>query len=242
MKRPTRHAGLLAAALVLAALLGTACTTRVIDSGGRVAMDSVTASGSGTVHAAPDQADMSFGVTRSNSNAKAALDAASATATQIASALEKAGLDKKDIQTQNVSVYPEYGNSTSSKPTITGYTANITVQATVRDIGKLGDVINAANSAGSDSIGGPSFTLSDDSALRGQAIGKAVADARVRAEAMAKAAGKTVGDVLSISESSVSVPGPVYGRSATDSAKGGVPISPGELDVTAEVTVVYELN
>jgi uncharacterized protein YggE len=237
MRRRTPLVVLLVIALTLSALLVAGCSSAAAPG---AAKDSVTASGSGTVHAAPDEADMTFGVTTSNANAKAALNGASKAASELSAALEKAGIAKEDIQTQNVSVYPDYANN-SSRPTITGYTASISVQATVRDIGKLGDVINAANSAGSDSISGPSFTISDDSALYGQAIEKAVADARKRAEAMAKAAGKTVGTVLSISEAPVAVsPGPFY--DVARAAQASVPISLGQLDVTANVTVVYELK
>lgn len=231
--------------LVLALALGAASAagcTKVVTAPAGVAANTVTASGDGTVHAVPDQAVMSFGVTATNTNAKAALNAVSKGAEQITSALEKTGIAKKDVQTQNVSVYPNMSNGKSANPTVTGYTANITVQATVRDIGTLGDVINAANSAGADSIGGPTFTLSDDSADHSKAIDKAYADARKRAEAMAKAAGRTVGGVVSMSEPTVAQ-GVRYVAAAMDQAAGvNVPISPGQLDVTANVTVVFELK
>ncbi len=241
MNRRTPLAVLAVTALALTALLASGCTTGAVSAS--APRNTVTAAGSGTVHAAPDQADMSFGVSRSNANAKSALAAASKAAEEITAALVKAGVAKEDIQTQNVSVYPNYDNN-SSRPNITGYTAGISVVAKVRDIGTLGDVINAANSAGSDSVSGPSFTISDDSALHSQAIDKAVADARTRAEAMAKAAGKTVGGVVSISEVPVtSAPGPMYdGARLAGKAAFDVPISLGQLDVTAEVTVVYELR
>lgn len=239
MSRHPAYPVLALVALVLVTLLAAGCTT--VAAPGSAAANTVTASGSGTVHAAPDQADMSFGVTSSDANAKTALGNASKAAEQLTAALVKVGIAKEDIQTQNVSVYPNYANN-SSKPTITGYTASLDIQATVRDIGTLGDVINAANNAGSDSLSGPSFTISDDSGLHAQAIDKAVADARTRAEAMAKAAGKTVGAVVSISESTVSTsPGPMFDRAAA-TAGSAVPISLGQLDVTADVTVVYELK
>lgn len=236
--RRTSFAVLVVAALAAVAFASAGCTT--VASSGAAVPNTVTASGTGTVHAAPDEADMSFGVTSSNANAKSALGAASKDAEKLTAALVKAGIAKEDIQTQNVSVYPNYANR-SSKPTITGYTASLDIQAAVRDIGTLGDVINAANNAGSDSLSGPSFTISDKSALHSQAIEKAVADARTRAEAMAKAAGKTVGAVVSISESTASNnPGPLFASRMT--AEASVPISLGQLDVTTDVTVVYELK
>jgi len=231
---------LVVTALTLGALLVAGCTSGGSTSAAAPAK-TVTASGSGTVHATPDQADMSFGVSATNANAKKALDAASKAVAKVTTALEKAGIAKEDVQTQNVSVSPNYDYN-AAKPTITGYSANITVQVTVKDIGKLGDVISAANAAGADNIQGPSFTLSDDSDLHGQAIDKAVADAKKRAEAMAKAAGKTVGDVVSITEASSVSPGPLYEGDVARAAGASVPISLGQLDVVAEVTVIYELK
>lgn len=212
------------ALVALAALVLSGCT-KVVTAPAGAAANTVTAGGSGTVSAIPDQATMSFGVTKTNANAKTALSQVSTAAEKITSALEKAGIDKKDIQTQNVSVYPNYSNS--GKPTITGYTASISVNAKVRDIGTLGDVINAANAAGADNVNGPTFALSEDSTARSQATEKAVADARKSAEAMAKAAGKRVGGVLSMSQVDVGSPvNPMPGAFGADKAlSASVPIS-----------------
>ena len=126
---------------------------------------------------------------------------------------------------------------------MTCYQASLTVRAKVRDIGKLGGVISAANAAGANSINGPTFTIADPAPFHAKAIEKAVADARVSAEAMAKAAGKRVGAVLSVSSSDVSPvqPGPLFDSAAAGSAKS-VPVSTGQLDITANVTVIFELK
>jgi len=117
------------------------------------------------------------------------------------------------------------------------------VRTTVHDIAKLGDVITAANAAGADTINGPTFSISDPAPYRADAINRAVADARVTATAMAKAAGKSLGSVLSISSGDVSSqPGPLYAADATAGAAKSVPIEAGQLDVTANVTVVFELK
>ena len=108
--------------------------------------------------------------------------------------------------------------------------------------GVIPDIITAANGAGSDSTSGPTFEIAEESPYRTEAIGKAVADARSAAEAMAEAAKKRVGDVLNISTSNVTVP--VYGRSMAfaDAMKAAVPIETGQLEITANVTVVFELK
>ena len=180
------------------------------------AANTVTASGTGTTQAAPDTAEMSFGVTTMSPNAKSALDDASKIAEQIASAVKKQGVADEDIQTRDVSVYPQTADQ-NGKQVITGYQASLSVQVKVRDIAKLGEIISAANAAGANTISGPTFTIDDPAPARAKAIDEAVADARKSAEAMAKAAGKSVGEVLSMSSSDVgSVPGPM--SSASDMA------------------------
>jgi uncharacterized protein YggE len=225
-------------ALALVALAG--CGTASTSSTGTAA-NTVTASGAGTTQAAPDTAEMSFGVTTMSSNAKTALDDAAKIAERIASAVKKQGIAGEDIQTRDVSVYPQSSDQ-NGKQVITGYQASLSVQVKVRDIAKLGEVISAANAAGANTISGPSFTIDDPAPVRAEAIDEAVADARKSAEAMAKAAGKSVGDVLSISSSDMgSFPGPMYSASDVATAKS-VPIEPGQLDITATVVVVFELK
>ena len=234
-----------AAAAVLAALaLGLValpgCASGNTTSAGAAA-NTVTASGTGTTQAAPDTAEMSFGVTTMSSNAKTALDGVSKTAERIASAVKKQGIADKDIQTRDVSVYPQ-STDQNGKQVITGYQASLSVQVKVRDISKLGEVISAANAAGANTISGPSFTIDDPTPVRAKAIDEAVADARKSAEAMAKAAGKSVGAVLRMSSSDAgSVPGPMFGASDVGAGKS-VPIQPGQLDITATVVVVFELK
>ena len=235
-------AALLAAlALALVALAGCGETTNITTPAGAAA-NTVTASGAGTTQAVPDTAEMSFGVTTLSANAKLALDEAAKSAAQIAGALKKQGIADEDIQTQDVSVYPQTVDQ-DGKQVITGYQASLSVRVKVRDIAKLGEVISAANAAGANDISGPTFTIDDPAPARAKAIDEAVADARKSAEAMAKAAGKSVGEVLSMSSSDVGmVPGPMFSTSDMAGAAKSVPIEPGQLDITANVVVVFELK
>ena len=218
---------------------GTAGTTA---AAGATTTNTVTASGAGTAQAAPDTAEMSFGVTTMSANAKSALDEASKVAEQIASAVKKQGVADEDIQTQDVSVYPQTVDQ-DGKQVITGYQASLSVRVKVRDIAKLGEVISAANAAGANNISGPAFTVDDPAPARAEAIDEAVADARKSAEAMAEAAGKSVGEVLSMSSSDVGmVPGAMYSQADMAGAAKDVPIEPGQLDITASVIVVFELK
>jgi len=237
-----RKTVVVATVLVVALLLAAGCQTKVVTTDGAVPLNTVTAQGTGTTPATPDQAEMYFGVSVSGADAKKVLADASAVAEKITGAVKGAGVDAKDIQTANVSVFPEYDYSDDKTPRVTGYRASLQVRAKIREIGDVGKVIEAASGAGANEIGGPSFTLSDESEARDVAIADAVADARARAEAMAKAAGKRVGDVISVSEAGISVPPVYYGAERAAAMDTGVPIEPGQLDVTANVTVVFELK
>ena len=231
----------LAIALVVGLLALGGCTTKVITSGGATPLNTVTASGAGEQSAPPDEAEMSFGAVARSENADDALREATETAKGIIAAVMKAGVDDKDVQTQNLSVYPEYREPADSKTLeITGYTANASVRVTIRNVDDVGGVISAAVDAGANDIGGPSFTISDDSDARDAAIQKAMDDARRRAETMAKAAGKNLGAIISVSETGVNVP--VYYAAERTADAGGVAIEPGTLDVTANVAVVFELK
>jgi uncharacterized protein len=235
-------ASLLAAlALALVALAGCGQIGTSSSGGTATAANTVTASGAGTAQALPDTAEMSFGVTTTSPNAKSALDEASQGAEKIASAVKKQGVVGEDVQTQDVSVYPQTVDQ-NGKQVITGYQASLSVRVKVRDIAKLGEIISAANAAGANDISGPTFTVADPAPARAKAIDQAVADARRSAEAMAKAAGKSVGTVLSMSSSDAGSTPVAYGAADAAGAARSVPIEPGKLDITANVVVVFELK
>lgn len=238
--KTSRFLGALCAAVLVTVVL-SGCTTKVVTSGGTTPLNTVTATGTGKTVAAPDIAEMYFGVTTRASDAGAALDQASAAAEKISAAVKGAGVAAEDVQTANVSVYP-LQTSKGDEIVITGYQASIQVRVKVRDIKALGGVITAANEAGANEISGPSFALDDDSDARNEAITLAVADAKKHAEAMAKAAGKSLGTIISVSETNVSVP--IYTRTGAvkDLAAESVPIETGQLDISADVTVVFELK
>lgn len=241
----TKRLAVAATALALA-IAASGCTTKVVtESGGTAMANTVTASGNGKVAAPPDEATMYFGVTRRDADAKKALAKASTAAEKINAELRKQGITKDDLQTSNVSVYPQYRDS-GGKSVIDGFQASIDVTAKVKDLEKLGAIITALTNAGAQNVNGPAFGIGEDAPYRNQAIKKAVDDARSQAEAMADAAGKSVGGVVSISASSVNVPVPMWGQmrgaGLDTAASADVPIEAGQLDVTADVTVVFELK
>lgn len=245
MSRRAAMPVLLGAALAVA-LATAACTPA--PAAGPAAPDTVTVQGTGTTMAPPDQADIVFTAFARRPDAKAAMTAAGKAAEAIVAALRKSGLDEKDLQTAGVTLQPEYAYREGAAPRITGYRADVAVKATVKEIGKLADVVSAGTGAGALEVQGPHFRLADDNPKRFEAIEKAVADAQARAKAMAEAGGRSVGQVVRMSDS-VAQAEPPWGdrtaRYAYGDVAGAIPdaaVQPGQLEMTAQVLVEFRLK
>ena len=223
----------LAAVLLAAVAFGDVLRPGSASSTG-TAKDSrgITVTGNGTVNTVPDRAEFSFGVHTESATAAAALGANGALMTKVIDAIEKADVPKADIQTSQVSLSPQ---TTPDGTTIVGYIAanSISVRSKIDRAGKL---IDTAVAAGATGVSGPSLSLSDQDSLYRDALKKAVADAKLKAQALADAAGLTLGAAQSIAEGSFAVPLPIADRLAAPSA---TPIEPGTQDVQATVTVTY---
>src|SRR6187455_698647 len=154
----------------------------------------ITVQGTGTVTSTPDRAQLSFGVESQAETAQAALAADAAQMRKMLSALKNAG--GKDVKTQSVSLSPRYGDQMS----VLGYVATNTVSATVEELAKAGDVIDAAVEAGANQVYGPSLSIEDQDELYREALANAVDDARKTAEALADAANVSLGRVKTIVE------------------------------------------
>ena len=196
----------------------------------------VTASGHGTVTAVPDQAVVSAGVSTRAATAQAALAQNADDMQHVIAALKNAG--GTDVQTQQVSLYPQ----TNDQGTVTGYSAQNSVSAKA-GVAKAGALVDAAVAAGANTIDGPSLAVSDQDALYRDALERAVADARAKAEALAHAGGFTVGPVFSVAENAAG-PQPMWSAAAVPSAAkdATTPVEPGTQDVTADVTVSFEIG
>jgi uncharacterized protein len=198
--------------------------------------DTVTVTGTGTVTAVPDQASFSFTVQTKAATAATALSRNGADTRAVIAAVEKAGVAEADVQTAQVSLDPVQSNDGTS---IVGYTAFDTITVTKLTIAKAGAIVDAAVAAGANSVSGPSLTLSSQDALYAQALKAAVAQAKTKAAVLATAAGRTLGEVVTIVEGGGSAPIPF---AVGASAKDGTPIEAGTQDVQATVTVTYGLS
>jgi uncharacterized protein len=196
----------------------------------------VTVTGTGTVDAVPDQASFSFTVQTKATTAAAALGHNAALTRSVISAVEDAGVAEADIQTSEVSLDPITSNDGTS---IVAFTASDTISVTNLSIAKAGAVVDAAVGAGATNVYGPSLSLSSQDAIYAQALKAAVVQAKTKAQALADAAGLTLGGVVTMAEGGgVAVPLPF----AQGAAKDVTPIEPGTQAVQATVTVTYALS
>jgi hypothetical protein len=197
--------------------------------------------GTGSAFAAPDVARIQIGVQSRASTAQQAVADNSAKQAAVIDALKKKGVDAKDIQTINFSVNAER-RATSGGDTIIGYVASNMVRVTIRKIDQVGAILDAVVTAGANQIYGISFGLSDPDSLMNEARNKAVANARAKAEGLAKAAGVKLGKVITINES-FGVVSPRGDMMAAPMAEArSVPIETGETQVTAQVQVTFAIE
>ncbi|MCY4402983.1 MAG: SIMPL domain-containing protein [Candidatus Poribacteria bacterium] len=203
--------------------------------------------GSGSVTGEPDIANLNIGVSVVRPNVADAREEAAMAMTGLIDSLKANNIDEKDINTQNFSIYPQYDYTEEGRK-LRGYSVNNTVRVKVRDLTTLSDVIDDAAEAGGDSIvvNSIQFMIDDTTPLQSQARTLAVKNAETKAQTLADASGVLLGKPVTITESTYfeSPPIPYAAEDAAfaDEARTSTPISPGELTVTVNVTVIYEIE
>lgn len=234
---------LISAAMLLAVLLG-ACSTAAAqplspsDSPART----ITVTGSGQVFLSPDIANISIGVHTEAEDAERAVADNNAQTQSVVQMLEDLGVDNADIQTANFSIYPRQDFDDQGRVTGITYVVENTVRVTVRDLDAIGELLNAVVESGANNIYGIQFDVEDRISALSDARQAAVDNARSVAEEMAQAAGVELGQLQSITVFG-SAPTPVFEeRAFAADAASAVPISPGQLSLTVEVNVVYEIQ
>jgi uncharacterized protein YggE len=207
--------------------------------------------GRGEIAAAPDMATINSGVTTQGASAREALDANTKAMADLIAELKAAGIEARDIQTSGFSVNPNYvytderdANGYSLPPKINGYQVSNTVNVVVRDLAELGTILDKSVTVGANTVNGVTFAVADPSELYNEARKAAFADARSKAELYATAAGETLGDIESISETqgyNAPQPYPMYAR-ADVAASAPVPVEAGELSFAINVNVQWDLD
>ena len=199
--------------------------------------------GIGTVRYTPDQATISIGVIGRASTASEALRIASEKISKVIESLEQIGIDRDDMETTGINVYPQYDWNVQP-PLIVGYEATYTLMATIRDIDKVGRAIDAAVKGGADNVWGVMFNLSEEARLRlhEAAIKLALEDAKAKAKIIAEELGLDEIEVLEINLQT-SYPYRLEPRPiVVKETAGEVPIIPGEGQITVSIHVTFLLK
>ena len=239
---------LLFTGLMLMAILLTACGGTALaqtpQAESNPPLRTLTVTGIGKAYLVPDTAYVSIGVYTENKNASEAVASNTSQSQAVAEALASFDIDPKDIQTTNFSIYPRQEFDREGKPLDTTFVVDNTVYVTVRDLSQIGDILDAVVEAGANSISGIQFDVEDKTAALSEAREAAMADARAQAEDLALAAGVELGAVQSISTYN-SYPVPMYDVRASvmaEAAAASVPVSPGQMILTVDVNVVYQIQ
>jgi len=204
-------------------------------------------SGSGEVSAVPDIATLRLGIEAQEASVAEAQDQASQAMDRVMAALTDNNVAKKDIQTQylNIRRVTRWDN-VKEQEVVIGYRVTNMVTAKIREMDKIGSIIDAVAVAGGDltridSIG---FSVEDPSAYHQEARQKAVADAEAKAKQLAEVAGVKLGKPTYIAESTY-IPSPIYSRDVFEKAAGApmmeTPISPGEMEISLTVQLAYAI-
>lgn len=199
----------------------------------------ITVSGHGVSNLAPDAATLNLGVSAEAPTAAEALKKNAEAMTAVIEALKTLGFGVTDIQTNGLGLSPVYSYENNTQ-TLQRYQATNGVTLRVKDIARIGEVLDLVVAKGANQVNGLSFDVSDKAAALNDARARAIEDAKAKADMMAKAVGASVGKVVNVSEGWSGGDRPVAMQSAR--ADAATPIAPGEIGVEATVSITYELN
>lgn len=241
MNKPRARTGLslaLAAAAIMATAAGAQPAPAMRQAG---TLLTVTAEGRST--RVPDIAEVSTGVVTTAPTAAAAMRDNAARMTAVVEAVKKAGVADRDIQTSGLNLSPQYRYENNAPPVLTGYQASNTVSLRIRRIADTGKLLDALVAVGANQINGPNFVVDQQEAALDEARVAAVKTGRSRAELYAGAAGLKVKRIVSITEGGGFDPGPrpMLKAAMMDSA-ASTPVAPGEVALTVNVTMTFELE
>lgn len=235
---------IIAIVLVMMAVIGCAAA----QTNDAANINVIHVSGSGSVTGTPDRAQLTFSVQTENANVKTAQSDNAVRMNAVIDALVAAGIPKDQMKTTGYSIYPVYQDSTGLlNPKIRTYQVTNTLQVTLKDVNQTGTVIDTAVTNGINTVSSIQFMLSDEQAqaLRSDALKKAVTLARADADVVAAALGVNITGTQSADISQGYMP-VVYDTYRAEAAitKSAVPtpIQPGDVTVTAQVTITYSIR
>ena len=232
--------------LIVVLLVGllSACSSIAGTSADKTTIRQMTVTGTGKITLTPNLAYISVGVHTELADVNEALASNTAQAQKVSDGLKSFNVDAKDIQTTSFNVYPQKNYDPNGVVLDTKYVVDNSVYITVRDLSKLGQILNAVVSSGANNINGINFDVSNSDEAISQARKAAIDDAKKQADELAKTAGVTLGLVQTIYISGNPTPLPVYEAKggASMSAGANVPVSAGQMIIQIDVSITYALK
>ena len=236
---------IIVAVLALIALLVSACGPTTIRQDALPPLRTVSVTGAGSANLVPDIAYIYLGVHTEKPSASEAVDENNAQTQKMIEALKDFGIAAKDIRTTNFSIWPQerYDQFTGTPTGEKTYIVDNTVYVTVRDLDKLGDLLDTVVAAGANTVNSIQFDVADKSEALKNARAEAVKNAEEQAKELTDVAGVKLGKIQSIGFYDSS-PYPVFdGKGGGGAAmESSVPIQPGQLTFTVSVSVTYEIK
>jgi hypothetical protein len=208
----------------------------------------IAVTGNGEVDVAPDRAVLTLGAVAQDKNAADAQEKVNKIVQKSLDAITDLGIKKEKIQSQRITLQPVYKQSSNDAgehtPKIVGYEASNQLQITLEDLSQIGPVMDAGVKAGADQIDGVDFSLQDETVATQAALQKAVAQAKDKAQAIARTADVSLGNIAEIDEGNVQRIFPNMPRMMHMAAAAEVatPVQPGQIQITASVTITYKIK
>lgn len=194
--------------------------------------------GEGKVTATPDSSNVSAGVSATGATVPQVQNQINSIINKISSSVKNLGIDSKDIKTANYNINPTYNESQK----ITGYSANTTLTIKVRNVKKIGQVIDTATSAGATNVTNLGFEVADKTVFENQARKLAVEDAKKKAQSAADIAGFRLGRIINYSENFGGIPQPVALSAESKTGQTPTNLEPGQEEIQITVTLSYEIE
>jgi uncharacterized protein YggE len=209
------------------------------------AVETVSVSGIGRATLTPDRASFTVGVQSMGPSVAAAVQENNQRVAAVVAAMRKLGAADREIRTSQLSIYPQQDHQPNRAPRIVGYQVSNNVTIVRNDPSEVGRYVQAAVDAGANTVSGVSFTVSDPARGRDTALQAAFADARAKADVLARAAGRTIGRALAITEGTAVTPPPypmMRAQAMREAVQVDVPVEAGAEEITFSVSVVFELR
>ncbi|OGN08291.1 MAG: hypothetical protein A2750_00530 [Candidatus Yanofskybacteria bacterium RIFCSPHIGHO2_01_FULL_45_42] len=207
--------------------------------------NTVSFEGEGKIVAKPDIAMVSLSIVTEATTSKAAQDENSKKSKTVTDFLKKQKVDDKDVKTSGYNIYPQYNYPQNSKPQISGYQVNQTMDVKIRDLEKVSVILDGVVTAGANQVNNLGFQIDEPEKLKAEARQKAIEDARNKADKLEGQLGIKLGKIVNFSENTGGYPGPYYMKGMAEGLGGGSDgpsVPAGENEITVSVSITYQIK